>query len=48
MRSLKLSVLNAFLHHLMALIVLEECAVFRDGYIALVIEVLHARRKLLL
>lgn len=47
MRSLKLSVLNAFLHHLMELIALEECNAFRDRYIALVVDVLHARRKLL-
>lgn len=47
MRSLKLSVLNAFLYHLMELIILEECNAFRDRYIALVVEVLHVRRKLL-
>lgn len=47
MRYHKLFLLNLLMNHLLALISLEQCEVFRDIYIDFLIEVMHARRALM-
>lgn len=47
MRSHKLFLLNLLMDHLLNLISLEQCEVFRDVYIGFLIEVMHARRALM-